>query len=206
MQMKRIANPVLALFEAAKVQPGGVEDRMIRRIASVTQFEPEAASFIAPLLTVSLGMDDLNASFGGLIYDNSAKVYHSALLADEENAELNRRIERVQAAPTAVAYADRWHRITGRFDTKLVAIHNQIDSLVPYAQYQGLIQRAGEAQNDTNLLPFTVPTMQTPIPGSDMKGLAHCGFTPDQIATAWNSLVRWTAEGQRPEISAATGN
>lgn len=206
MQMKRIANPVLALFEAAQAQPGGAEDRMIRRIASLTRFEPEVASFIAPLLTVSLGMDDLNATFGGLIHDNSAKVYHSALLSDEENAELNRRIERVQAAPTALAYADRWHRITGRFDTKLVAIHNQIDSLVPYAQYEGLIQRVREAQNDTNLLPFTVPTMQTPIPGSDMQGLAHCGFTPDQIATAWNGLVRWTADGQRPELSAATGN
>lgn len=206
LQIKRIADPILALFEAAREDPDGPQMRMIRRIASVTVFEPELASFLAPLITVSLGMDDFNRTFGGLIYDSSARDYRSALLTDAENAALNQAIERMKADPLAMARADEWHRSTGRFDTKLMTIHNSIDSLVPYAQHTALGARVAQAGNSARLVQVTVPPVSVPIAGTGLKGLAHCGFTPAQTAESWNSLTRWVESGERPAETSAPGS
>lgn len=198
LQMKRIADPIAALFKAAKDHPGGREAVIIDRIASITGVTPEPASLIVPILTVSLGMDDMNATFGGGIYDNSAKAYASPLLSTQEAAALNRDIGRVHADPAAVAYADRWHRSTGRFTIPLVALHNRVDSLVPYSQFEGLIRKTGAAGNSDRLLAITVPEINTPLPGTGLEGLAHCGFTPAQLGAAFDALRTWTETGQRP--------
>lgn len=133
LQMKRIADPIAALFKAAKETPGGREAQIIDKIASIAGVTPEPASLIVPIMTVSLGMDDMNDTFGGGIYDNTSKVYASPLLSAEEAAALNRDIGRVRSNPSAVSYADRWRRSTGRFSVPLVAIHNRIDSWFPTA-------------------------------------------------------------------------
>lgn len=166
------------------------------------EFEPEIASFGAPLLTVALGMDDLVATFGGSIHDNTTKVYRSAYLSEDENAQLNRGIERIAADPAALAYADRWHRASGRSPVKLVAVHNAIDSLVPFANETALAQRMKDAGNDGNLLLITVPSTYTDVPATDIKGLTHCGFSPEQHALAWSSLTTWVNTGVRPALPA----
>ncbi|EDX82142.1 hypothetical protein BBAL3_3299 [Brevundimonas sp. BAL3] len=198
VQMKRIADPIAALFKAAKETPGGREAQIIDKIASITGVTPEPASFIVPIMTVSLGMDDMNATFGGGIYDSSARVYASPLLTAEEAAALNRDIGRVRATPSAVAYADRWRRSTGRFSIPLVAIHNRIDSLVPYSQFEGLIRKVEAAGNADRLLAITVPEITMPLTGTGLDGLAHCGFTPGQLGAAFDALQTWTTTGQRP--------
>ena len=198
LQMKRIADPIAALFKAARETPGGREAQIIDKIASITGVTPEPASLIVPILTVSLGMDDMNATFGGFVYDNAAKIYASPLLSAEEGQRLNREIARIQADPAAVAYADRWRRSTGRFTTPLVAIHNRIDSLVPYSQFEGLIRKTEAAGNADRLLAITVPEITTPLPGTGLEGLAHCGFTPAQLGAAFDALQTWTTTGQRP--------
>ena len=198
LQMKRMAGPIAALFKAVEKVPDGPEARMVARIASVTGFAAEPGSFIFPLLTVSLGMDDMRATFGGNIYDNRQKRYASPLLNEAEIIALNRSIQRTRADPAAIAYVDRWHRTTGRFTTPLVAIHNRIDSLVPYAQALGLRRRVRDANNTERLLQFTVPPVMNPIPGTGVSGYAHCGFRPAQIAQGWNALRQWVATGVKP--------
>lgn len=159
---------------------------------------PEPASLIVPIMTVALGMDDMNATFGGGVYDSSTKVYASPLLSAEEAAALNRDIGRVSATPSAVAYADRWRRSTGRFSVPLVAIHNRIDSLVPYSQFEGLIRKTEAAGNADRLLAITVPEITMPLTGTGLEGLAHCGFTPGQLGAAFDALQAWTTTGRRP--------
>ncbi|TFW13973.1 alpha/beta hydrolase [Brevundimonas intermedia] len=198
LQMKRIADPIAALFKAARDNPGGREDQIIAKIASITGVTPEPASLIVPIMTVSLGMDDMNATFGGFIYDNSAKVYASPLLSSEESQRLNHEIARITADPAAVAYADRWRRSTGRFSTPLVVLHNRVDSLVPYSQFEGLVRKTQAAGNADRLLAITVPEIKTPLPGTGLEGIAHCGFTPAQLGAAFDALQTWTTTGQRP--------
>lgn len=202
IQMKRIADPIAALFKAADADPNGREAQIIARIASITGVTPEPASFIVPIMTVSLGMDDMNATFGGGIYDNSTRVYASPLLSTEEAAALNRSVGRVRADPAAVAYANRWRRSTGQFSIPLVALHNRIDSLVPYSQFEGLVRKTEAAGNAGNLLAITVPEIRTPLPGTGLTGIAHCGFTPEQLVTAWDALRTWTTTGQKPPVPA----
>lgn len=198
LQMKRIADPIAALFKAAKADPNGREAQIIAKIASIAGVTPEPASLIVPIMTVSLGMDDMNTTFGGGIYDNTSRVYASPLLSAQEAAALNRDIGRVRATPAAVAYADRWRRSTGRFSVPLVAIHNRIDSLVPYSQFEGLIRKVEAAGNSDRLLAITVPEINTPLTGTGLEGLAHCGFTPGQLGAAFDALQTWTTTGQRP--------
>lgn len=198
LQMKRIADPIAALFKAARKTPDGREAQIINKIASITGVTPEPASLIVPIMTVALGMDDMNATFGGGVYDSSTKVYASPLLSAEEAAALNRDIGRVSATPSAVAYADRWRRSTGRFSVPLVAIHNRIDSLVPYSQFEGLIRKTEAAGNADRLLAITVPEITMPLTGTGLEGLAHCGFTPGQLGAAFDALQAWTTTGRRP--------
>jgi pimeloyl-ACP methyl ester carboxylesterase len=134
VQIKRLLNPVVALFAAASKNPQGPEAQMIGNISAASGAPPELASFLYPLVTVSLGMDDIRATYGGSIYTNKGKVYSSPHLSPAGNLALNAGIERVAADPQAVANAIAWHRATGRFTAPLVTIHNHWDSLVPYSQ------------------------------------------------------------------------
>lgn len=204
LQIKRMANPVVALFEDAQKDPNGQAARIIRNVASASgQFGPEFASFVLPLLTVGLGQDDMVSSMGGLVYDNRAKVYRSAFLSDAENAALNKGIERVAADPEAVAYAAQWHDANGRSPVKLVTLHNAVDSLVPYAREKELAAVTAAAGNGGNLLQLTVPPKLGPMPGVKLKGLAHCGFTPDQVKLAWTDLRQWVETGRKPDASSS---
>ncbi len=117
-------------------------------------------------------------------------------------AALNRGIERVAGDPAAIAYATRWHEPSGRSPVKLVAMHNAVDSLVPYRREAELAQRMAAAGNSGNLLLLTVPTKTGPLPGARFEGIAHCGFTPGQVATAWNSLRTWAETGTKPALAA----
>lgn len=200
LQMKRIADPIADLFKAARDDPEGQEAEIIHKIASIAGVTPEPASLIVPIMTVSLGMDDMNATFGGGIYDSSDKVYSSSLLSTDEAMALNRDIGRVRAEPAAVAYADRWHRSTGKFSVPLIALHNRIDSLVPHSQFEGLIRKAEAVGTSDQLLAVTVPEVKTPLPGTGLEGLAHCGFTPAQLDAAFNALQTWTTTNQKPSL------
>lgn len=199
-QVMTLVAPVVALFMAAEKAPDGPEARIIRQTASIGGFEPDKAAFFYPLVTLGFGADDMRATFGGQIYGNRDKVYRSNEMTPAELEAFNRKVQRFGADPEAVAEARRWRQATGRFQTPLVTIHNRIDSLVPYAQAEGLSRIVAAAGNTAKLLQMAVPAVQSPLPLGG-KGYDHCGFTADQIQTGWRALRQWTETGERPRLA-----
>lgn len=201
LQIKRIANPLLDLFAAAEANPGGPEARIVDNIAAVTGAEKDIASFGIPLVTVALGMDDLNATFGGTVYENRDKQYVSPHLTAQENAALNIGIQRTPAAdPVAVAKAAEWYKSSGRFEVPLLSIFNEIDPLVPSGIQEPKLRFAVEqAGNIERLLQRRVPAMRAKLPGTDATGYVHCGFTKEQVAKAWNDLRGWVETGVKAD-------
>jgi pimeloyl-ACP methyl ester carboxylesterase len=198
-QAGKIAMPVLALFAAAQKNPGGPEDRMIDNIVAASGAVKDPAAIGLPLVMSALGMDDLFAEYGGSIYDNTTKVYSSPHLSTEENAALNRGVERVKADPAAVARAKAWFSPSGHFDAKLISLYNATDPLVPSQinenQLQNAVERAG---NSANLVLRSVPAATENLLGSGVIGLRHCGFTKEQVAAAWHDLHVWVETGKKP--------
>ncbi len=198
-QIRRMSSPVAKLFKAARADPHGVEAKMVAKIASVAQVDPDPAEFMYPIMTAMLGMDDMRASFGGLAFGNRGKVYHSDLLTPAENSALNRGIQRIDADPKAVAFADRWYRSTGRFDIPLVAVHNRQDGLVFADQAKILAGRVDAAGNRSHFFQLWAPSMVKDIPGTGLAGYAHCGFTPRQARSLWALLHGWVESGAKPK-------
>lgn len=197
-QITKFATPILALFKAAAANPSSPEARIARQVAAVGGFEAEAASVAFPLVTASLGADDLAETFGGQIFDNSRKAYVVPEMGPAELVAFNKGVQRIRADKAAVRYARRWHQTTGRFRVPLVTMHNQIDSLVPYSQAVALGQIVRKAGNQRRLVQFAVPATRAPLPVGGVEGYTHCGFRPEQGAAAWRSLYSWGETGKRP--------
>lgn len=197
-QIGRIATPVLALFKAAAVNPNGPEARIARQVAAVGGFEAEPASVAYPLVTATLGADDLAQTLGGQIYGNVGKAYVVPEMTAAELASFNQGVQRIHADKAAVPNARRWHQATGRFQVPLVTIHNQIDSLVPYSQNEALGRIVRAAGNERRLVRFTVPAVKAPLPVGGVEGYTHCGFSTEQGAAAWRALYSWVETGKRP--------
>ena len=198
----QIAMPVLALAQAANADPQGREARILKQVASIGGFEPEPASIAFPLVTATLGMDDLGRTLGGNIYGNIGKVYASPEMTAEEAERFNAKVQRIAADPQAVANARRWHQATGRFQVPLVTIHNSIDSLVPYAQSEALGRIVAAAGNAGRLVQYGVPGTRAPLPVGGVEGYTHCGFSPEQSAATWEALRSWVETGKRPAADA----
>lgn len=208
LKVKRVADPVLALFAAAEADPGSPEARIIDNIAAVTGAEKDLAAFGIPLVMVALGMDDLNATFGGTLYDNANKQYLSTHLTAQENDALNAAIQRTPSAqPAAVAKAAQWHTTTGQFQVPLLSIFNEIDPLVPSELHEPqLLTVAEQAGSVEYLLQRSLPAQREKLPGTDAEGYVHCGFTKEQVAKAWNDLRGWVETGIKPTDIATTQN
>lgn len=189
--MKRMLGPVIALFRAAEKNPQGPEAKMIHSIAQAANVHEDFISFGWPLVTIGLGIEDMKATLGGLPYDNTTKVYHADSLSVDENDAMNQGIQRVQASLSAIAAAARWDA-TGVFDTPLVTLHNEIDSLVPFSQENELKAAVERAHNTALLLQLTVPPEKWA--GKEYpSGLTHCGFTADQVSDAFEKTVNFSA-------------
>jgi hypothetical protein len=191
MQITRMSRPIGKLFTAAREHPGGPEAAMVARIAAAAGADANPASFMFPIMTAMVGMDDMRVSFGGVVYGNVGKHYPGPIA-------LNQSVARVAADPGAVAFADEWYRSTGRFAIPLVSVHNRHDGLVFADQATLLRDRVMAAGDDRNFLLLWAPSQQKEIPGTGLSGWAHCGFTPRQAAVMWQTLHRWVETGQRP--------
>jgi len=202
IQVKRLITPVLKMFDAAAANPQGPERRIIDNIAAAAGTQADPASFTLPIATVGLGMDDMNRTFGGSIYDNSAKIYSSPYLSARENAALNAGIERIRADPAAVAYANQWYKSTGVFKTRLLTLYDLIDPEVPSGIQEPMLREAAtRAGNTGNLVQRAVPAMRQPLfPGiASNMGYVHCGFTAEQISHAWDDLRVWVETDKKPQ-------
>lgn len=199
MQMKRMSGPMVKLFTAAKANPNGPEAKLVAKIASAANADPDPATFLFSIMTAMVGMDDMKESFGGVVYGNAGRVYASPLLSTDEAAALNRDVQRTVADPAATAFANRWYRSTGRFSTPLLTIHNPHDGLVFADQGVLLGERAKAAGNEAKLFQLWAPSQQKDLPGSGgLKGWAHCGFTPRQAGVLWRTLHQWVETGTKP--------
>ena len=197
-QVSKIALPVLSLFKAAAANPAGPEARIARQVAAVGGFEAEPSSVAFPLVTGTLGADDLAETFGGQIFDNSNKTYVLPEMTAAEQAVFNAGVQRIRADRAAVTNARLWHPATGRFRVPLVTMHNRIDSLVPYSQAVALGGIVRKARNERRLVQFEVPATKAPLPVGGLEGYTHCGFSTEQGATAWRALYNWAETGKRP--------
>ena len=97
----------------------------------------------------------------------------------------------------AFVAADRWHRSTGLSPVPLVTIHNAEDSLVSHDQQDALIAKMRAKGNGGRILAYTAPTQYVTMPGLNIRGFAHCGFTPVQMQKAWRSLRQRVETGRR---------
>ncbi len=199
VQIKRLSRPILALFAAAQDHPDGLEAHIVQNVASASGASAEVASFLFPLITVGTGMDDINETYGGLVAGNDRRVYRSPQLSESENGALNHDIQRIVADPRAVERAAKWHQSAGSFGIPLVTLHNQVDSLVPYSQEDALRALVEKNGNGANLLQRTAPPLTMKIPAVGVSGIAHCGFTPAQVSSAWNDLQNWVETGRKPQ-------
>jgi pimeloyl-ACP methyl ester carboxylesterase len=192
LQIKRMSSPIAKLFAAAHERPDGPEARMIRRIATAANADADPASFMFPIMTAMVGMDDMRASFGGVVYGNAGKRY-------AVSPAIQRLVGRTNADPRAVRFANRWYRPTGRFTVPLLSVHNPHDGLVFADQAMLLRDRVAASGNDRNFKLLWAPSQQKDIPGTGLKGWAHCGFTPRQARVMWQTLHRWVETGERPD-------
>jgi pimeloyl-ACP methyl ester carboxylesterase len=193
-QTLKLALPIVKLFADADKAPEGPAAAIIRKIASVWGAAPDPASFLLPIITASQGMDDIEATAGGSTYSNRDKHYAGGALSEEEIVALNRDIQRIDADPAALHYIERWHEASGVFHVPLVALHNQIDSLVPYNQALELEAKVHAHGDPRRFALITVPPLRIQIPGTGVSGYAHCGFDAKQLADAWATLRRMTGD------------
>ena len=193
-QTALLAAPIKKLFEDAAREPEGPAAAIVRKVASVSDRAPDAGSFLFPIVTAAMAMDDIRTTAGGAIYGNRAKHYAGAALTAAETVALNRDIQRMDPSPTGLAYIRQWHTASGTFHTPLVAIHNQIDSLVPYSQALGLEAKVAAHGDPRRMVLITVPAVRMAIPGLGVTGYIHCGFEPKQLADAWATLRRMSGD------------
>ncbi|WP_312736433.1 hypothetical protein [Brevundimonas sp.] len=201
-QMMKAAAPPLALWTAAQRDPDGPEARIVRQVTTIGGFDYDAASLAYPLVTAALATEDLTATAGGWVYGNEDRDFSTPDMTPQEAAAINAGVQRVRADPEALAYLDRWHTATGHIQTPLIAFHNRIDSLVPYAQEEAFAEAVARAGSQANVAQYAVPAVKAPLPGSGIEGYTHCGFDPAQTAAAWNALRTWVETGQRPTADA----
>ncbi|MBZ9753611.1 hypothetical protein K7W42_22570 [Deinococcus sp. HMF7604] len=194
------------LFLKAKLNPRGPEQQLLDRIVSAVpgvQAKADITTFFNTLAAQLFGLDDINATAGGIFVQNTDTVYTSSLLSAEDNAALNRGIQRYTvSSPAAVAYQQDWYSATGRFQTKLLTYHNTADALVPFEHEARLRARVEAAGNTANLVQQVVdPKLETlsRVLFLKLEGVTHCGFTPAQNVFAWNELRQWVETGTRPQ-------
>lgn len=200
-QIGKVGGPPLALWAAAQKDPNGREAKIARAVTAIGGFDYDAAALAFPLVTASLGAEDMAATAGGWVYGNVGKVYTAPGLSEDELAALNRGIQRVEAAPQALAYLKQWHTATGMLSTPLVTIHNRIDSLVPYAQEEALGAAVAKAGRGRYLVQYGVPPTKAPLPIGGLEGYTHCGFDKAQTLAAWNALRGWVETGAKPSAA-----
>lgn len=200
-QKMKLLSPILTLFLAAKANPQGPEARIIRQVAAIGGFAPDPAALGAPISSAALGMDDIHATMGGLPIGNRGVVYAPPEMDAAQAADFNRKMPRYDADARAVAYARRWHEATGRFRIPLVTVHQTIDSLVPFAQSEGLGRITAAAGNGARLAQYAVPPTTIPLPGG-LTGYTHCGFTPAQNIAAFDAMHNWVRTGRKPAADA----
>lgn len=125
---------------------------------------------------------DLRMKAGGNPFDNRNLIYTGTT---DDNA-LNDKVRRYSADDKAVNYLVQNYTPTGELKKKLLAVHTVYDPLVPAettGYYNMITLRHGVG--DLFVQQY-------------VKRDGHCNITADQTGQAFDELVAWLHQGQRP--------
>jgi hypothetical protein len=130
---------------------------------------------------------DLQRRAGGNPFDNRNLIYvGTSSTSSAGDLELNEKVKRYAAVPTARAYLIRHYAPNGHLGRPMLALHTIYDPVVQISQlplYDHEVQAAGEGDH---------------LVQQFVNREGHCNFTEDQIGDAFDELVRWTHGGARP--------
>jgi pimeloyl-ACP methyl ester carboxylesterase len=162
------------------------------QIAAVTGVPDDPISFFTTLNVFAVGLNDYLATAGGNGYSNVGKNYRGS----QDDAALNEKILRIDSSPTATAYLKANYTPTGRWNAKLLSVHNTFESLVPF-KVQAQLKAVATASSNTSHLVQQIVDGRAFNPNNETP--KHCDFNFEQIAFAWNELRAWVEQGQKPE-------
>ncbi|MDR3752589.1 MAG: alpha/beta fold hydrolase [Terracidiphilus sp.] len=125
---------------------------------------------------------DFQQKAGGQPFDNRNLVY----VGTEDDAALNRGVERYAGDPMAAQYLMQFFTPTGNLLRPLMEVHTLYDRLIPASTdewYSNQVMRRGHEDN------FVLQYVEEN---------GHCNFTPKEEVTAFDELLSWLHDGKRP--------
>ena len=125
---------------------------------------------------------ELQFRTGGNPFDNRNTIYDGF----DDDVALNRGVKRYTADAKAREYLRQHYSPTGKIADPVLTIHTTYDQLIPgryVSQYDEFARVAGT--QDLFVAKFVVA-----------KG--HCNFTPAQTGSAFDELLKWIREKNRP--------
>jgi pimeloyl-ACP methyl ester carboxylesterase len=168
---------------------------LLAQLRAAVQANPKAEAAMTALSQVR-GVDDLarKAAYatyvvrdfqqkaGGQPFDNRNLVY----VGTEDDAALNRGVERYAGDPAAAQYLMQFFTPSGNLLRPLLEVHTIYDRLIPAFTdewYSNQVVRQGHENN------FALQYVEEN---------GHCAFTAQQQATAFDELLSWLHDGKRP--------
>lgn len=168
---------------------------LLAKLRAAVEANPKAQAGMTALSQVR-GVDDLarKAAYaayivkdfqqkaGGQPFDNRNLVY----VGTEDDAALNRGVERYAGDPLAAQYLMQFFTPTGNLLRPLMEVHTLYDRLIPASTdewYSNQVVRRGHQDN------FVLQYVEEN---------GHCAFTATQQATAFDELLDWLHDGKRP--------
>ncbi len=180
----------------AEVAPRSMQETFAKAGAMVEMLEKDSvnASVMASRFelkmkdvpfTVLFGegvLRDVAKKSGGNPYDNTNTIYSGF----PDDWALNQKVERLASDQSAYAYMDAYNP-TGNLTIPTVMMHTLYDQLIsPRMAVENYLNQVMKAGNtDQLVVKYT-------------NGQAHCAFTPEQHAKAFETLRNWTAGGGKP--------
>jgi len=103
--------------------------------------------------------------------------------------DVNRTVQRVKPRDPGSRNTARLTQIPavrGKPSVPVVSLHNLGDLFVPFSMEQRYKEDTARHHRDGLVVQRAI------------RSIGHCEFSPDEVITAWNDLVRWERDGTRP--------
>ncbi|HET7064436.1 MAG TPA: alpha/beta hydrolase [Rudaea sp.] len=169
------------------------------QIAAALRAKPDAAESLLRIWGVgdlrTLGsviafnyyeVGELQRRTHGNPFNNADLIY----TGNKDAFALNAGVKRYRADAAAAAYIARWYTPSGKLLRPLLALHDTGDPLVPATaafDYALAVQRQGHADDFVQQF---------------VNKEGHCVFTPQEIGRAFDELVTWVHNNERPASGA----
>ena len=175
--------------DLAEIRSGGVRQNYDEAWFFWNSFPDNGSGAGNFLFDLAVGDGSLPRAPGSAL-DNIDTVYQFDTDPDQtaEEKELNHLIFRIAAEPQTRRKQGlaQVPTITGDIDVPVLTLHNLGDLFVPVLNQVEYASRV-ITQGKSDLL------VQRAI-----RGVAHCGFTSNELASAFQDLVAWVDGGQKP--------